>query len=94
MKNPILLTTLALIAIGGTALPNIALAQDDQEQEQAASAHENRNEMICTMERQTGSRIRVRVCRTQAEIDREREEARDFINRTRERTAQNDRRSN
>jgi len=46
------------------------------------------------MEQQTGSRIRQRVCRTQDEIDREHEAAREFIGRSRERTAQNDNRTN
>jgi len=44
----------------------------------------NRNELICTSESETGSRIRRRVCRTQAQIDHEHEDARDFIERSRD----------
>ncbi len=80
------------VAVIAIALPGLAIAQD--EQEQASQTQRGDDELICTTEPVTGSRIPRRVCRTQAEIDQDREDAREFIGRSRERTAQNDRRTN
>lgn len=92
MKKRIFLGPAILAGAMAIALPAVSFAQADDEP--TAEVERDGDELICTMEQQTGSRIRQRVCRTQDEIDREHEAAREFIGRSRERTAQNDRRTN
>ncbi len=92
MKKRVFLGSTILAGAMAFALPTLSFAQ--AEEEQTAEVERGRDELICTVEQQTGSRIRTRVCRTQDEIDREHEAAREFIGRTRERTAQNDNRTN
>ena len=67
------------VAVIAIALPGLAVAQD--EQEQASQTQRGDDELICTTEPVTGSRIPRRVCRTQAEIDQDREDARESIER-------------
>ena len=45
------------------------------------SKRSKRSNLICTQEKRTGSRIGKRVCRTQSQIDAERERARDELGR-------------
>lgn len=44
-----------------------------------AAETEVEEKLICTAERKTGTRMPVRVCRTQAQINAEREQARDAL---------------
>lgn len=92
MKKLVILRLAILAGAMAIALPTLSFAQS--EEEPTAEVERDSDELICTMEQQTGSRIRQRVCRTQDEIDQEHEAAREFIGRTRERTAQNDNRTN
>lgn len=81
----------AVIAIS-IALPGLARAQD--EQEQASQTQRGDDELICTTEPVTGSRIPRRICRTQAEIDQDREDARESIQRAHDRRSQTVRTTN
>jgi len=86
MKKRVFLGSAILAGAMAFALPTLSFAQ--AEEEQTAEVERGRDELICTVEQQTGSRIRTRVCRTQAEIDQDRENARESIQRAHDRRSQ------
>jgi hypothetical protein len=72
MRSAILVTVLALVACGpgprgpGARVPSNAWADEDPD---------SSDELICQDERMTGTNVSKVVCRTQEEIDAEREAA-------------------
>lgn len=65
----------ALLTLGACAAPNNERV--DLEASRLASL-ETGQEMVCARERTTGTRLGEIVCRTQAEIDAERERSQDY----------------
>ena len=65
----------ALLMIGACAAPNNDRV--DLEASRLASAQAG-EEMVCARERTTGTRLGELICRSQAEIDAERERAQDY----------------
>jgi hypothetical protein len=62
---------------GGAALQSQSRAASEPAEKPTATAQEDK--LICQTERPVGSNIPKRVCRTQAQIDREREAAQEKI---------------
>lgn len=66
------------VALLGLAACATSVSEESPEDEYARVEYES--ERKCHYERETGSNMRVRVCRTQAEIDEERARAKRTLN--------------
>ncbi|MCH8538215.1 MAG: hypothetical protein LAT66_10660 [Alkalimonas sp.] len=74
------LLVVACLAFGLTACQSTNSASSDSAE---ATAQASNDGMICRNERETGSNMRVRVCRTAEQIERDRDEASDALRNTR-----------
>ena len=68
--------------IENTALPEDAPPSEDTLQYKNVDNYEDAD-IVCTRERKTGSRIYTKVCRTKRQIEGDRDDGAEFINRAR-----------
>jgi hypothetical protein len=76
-----------VLVISGCATVDTASRQDlDAEVDQAVAAHnetaEDKEKLVCSYEIETGSHFKRKVCRTVAQIEHDREEARKLLRRS------------
>ncbi len=76
----------ALVISGCATVDTASRQESDAEFDKAVAAHnetsEKKEKLVCRFEKTTGSNFREKVCRTVAQMERDREEARKTLSRS------------
>ena len=83
MRKLSVIVVVALASWAILAAPSVALAQADQQAVAQTEKEKKKaaNKRVCRYVRETGSRIRERICRKQKDWDRIEEQAREDVDR-------------
>jgi|GEM_PF-1846665 len=81
MSKRITLGLMAILMPLAWNWPAMANEEPPQEEQNQTSTLASIDRYVCTLERRPDSRIRRRVCRTESQIDEDREEGREFLER-------------